>query len=170
MTTPTGLPAWTRTADHSTYGGDANKANYNDEPIVNPRTDVGADSFQRITADLAAVTRMADFAVLTFSTDASDSSVSVTAGRTMVGTLSTSYTGSSPPAGFPAVTHVSGSVWSVAIGGSYSDDYSVAASFAPAFTGAQCITGAYASRAYVSGTSVYVESATGTGSFTVWIS
>lgn len=169
-TTPNGMPAWTRATDHTFYGGNVNKRNFQDEPIVNPRTDVGADAIQRMAADLAAVSRMANFCEVAFSANSSGSSVTVTACRTMAGILSGTYAGTSPPAGFPTVTHVSANVLSIAIGKSYADDYSVNAVFAPAFAGATCISGVYSTKAYVSGTaSVIVESGTGSGSYHVWI-
>ena len=169
-TTPNGTPAWTRATDHTFYGGNVNKRNYQDEPIVNQRTDVSANAIQRMAADLAAVARMADFCDIAFSASAAGSSVTVTACRTMAGILSGTYAGSSPPAGFPAVTHVSASVLAIAIGGGYTDDYSVNAVFAPAFTGATCTSGTYAAKAYVSGTAlVMVESGTSSGAYHVWI-
>jgi hypothetical protein len=169
-TIPNGTPAWTRSADHTFYGGHVDKANYQDEPIVNPKTDVGANAIQRMAADLAAVARMANFATVTFTANESGSSISVTACRLMTGAISASYAGTSPPVGFPTVTHVSAKVYSVAIGGVYSDPYSVDAVFAPAFAGSTCTSGVYTSKAYVSGTAtVMIESGTGTGTHTVWI-
>jgi hypothetical protein len=150
-TTPNGTPAWTRSADHTFYGGHVDKANYQDEPIVNPKTDVGANAIQRMAADLAAVARMANFATVTFTANESGSSISVTACRLMTGAISAK-------------------VYSVAIGGTYSDPYSVDAVFAPAFAGSTCTSGVYTSKAYVSGTAtVMIESGTGTGTHTVWI-
>lgn len=64
--TPAGLPAWSRTADFSTYGGHTDKKNYQAQGVVNPRTDVSAEQFASLVADAAAVSRTADFAVVTF--------------------------------------------------------------------------------------------------------
>lgn len=170
MTTPNGNPAWTRSADHTFYGGHADKANYNGEPVVNPRTDVGADSFQRMAADLAAVARMTNFCTLWFTANSAGSSISVTACSMMTGKISAAYAGTSPPAGFPSVTHVSAMVYSIDIGGSYSDDYSVAGVFAPAFCGASAMAAGSGVAAYVTGTSTVIVSAvTGTGTYSVWI-
>jgi hypothetical protein len=67
--TPTGSPAWERTANHETYGGNINKRNYQSQGPVNPRTDVDAAEFSRMVADVAAMVQTAPFAVLTFTTN-----------------------------------------------------------------------------------------------------
>jgi hypothetical protein len=61
---PTGLPAWLHANDHATYGGDVNKANYQGLDSVNGRTDVSAQEYVRIAADMAAVQRVAGFCTL----------------------------------------------------------------------------------------------------------
>ena len=66
---PTGGPAWLKTSDHTTYGGDLNKANYQSQGPINPRTDVDAASFTRIAADMEALTRVAPFATVTYTAD-----------------------------------------------------------------------------------------------------
>ena len=62
--TPSGLPAWTRTADHTSYGGSTSKANYQGQGAVNPRTDVTAEDLCRLAADLAACVRTSAFCEL----------------------------------------------------------------------------------------------------------
>lgn len=64
--TPTGLPAWVRSNNHTHYGGHLNKTNYQSQDAVNPRTDVTAQNLCRMAADLEAVQRTADLASLTF--------------------------------------------------------------------------------------------------------
>lgn len=64
--TPTGAPAWVRLSDHTTYGGNTNKTNYQSQGAVNPRTDVTAEQFSRLVADLEALVRVGSFAVITF--------------------------------------------------------------------------------------------------------
>lgn len=66
---PTGKPAWTRLNDHTAYGGDVNKRNYQSQDAVNPLTDVTAEQFARLAADLAAVARTAPFATITYTAD-----------------------------------------------------------------------------------------------------
>jgi hypothetical protein len=74
-----------RASDHAYYGGHVNKRNFNDEPIVNPRTDFGAEHLTRMAADLAAVARMADFAVLDFTMASGSSAPTVHTARLMTG-------------------------------------------------------------------------------------
>lgn len=75
MPTPTGNPAWIRTNDHSAYGGNVNKTNYESVGTVNPRTDLSAENLCRIAADLAAVARTAPFAVIKFTCNDSSPAV-----------------------------------------------------------------------------------------------
>lgn len=172
MTTPNGTPAWTRSSDHTYYGGHVSKRNYNDEPIVNPKTDVGADAIMRMAADLAAVSRMAHFAAMTIQTSTGANAPTVTACQMMTGSISSSYSGTNPPTGFPEVHGVSDGVWRVKIGGAYQDDYSVWGVFEPTFAGGSCVSSVAYLKAYVSGTAqVYFETSTSAAgeTFTVWI-
>lgn len=101
MTTPTGRPAWVRTVDFSDYGGSTEKANFQGQTIVNPRTDVGAAGFSRLVADASAVVRTAEFASMQIQCDDSGptSQPSVLYCQMMVGTTSISYMGTAPPGG-----------------------------------------------------------------------
>jgi hypothetical protein len=67
--TPTGDPVWVHTSDHTTYGGDTEKQNYQSEGTINPKTDVDAENFSRLVADLEAVGRTAAFASVTYTQD-----------------------------------------------------------------------------------------------------
>ena len=58
-----------RSNDHTAYGGNVNKANYQSVDSVNPRTDLSAENLARMAADLAAVARTSPFAVLTYTTN-----------------------------------------------------------------------------------------------------
>jgi len=60
--TPTGFPVWVRANDHTTYGGNVNKIDYQAVGPVNARTDIGAAEFCRATADLSAVGKTCPFA------------------------------------------------------------------------------------------------------------
>jgi hypothetical protein len=64
--TPTGRPAWEHANDHTTYGGDVNKENYQSLGPVNSKTDVDAAEFVRLAADLAALQRTASFATIVY--------------------------------------------------------------------------------------------------------
>ena len=62
--TPTGSPVWVRANDYTTYGCNFNKIDYQSIGPVNPRTDIGASEFCRMTADVASVGNTAPFASL----------------------------------------------------------------------------------------------------------
>jgi hypothetical protein len=133
-TTPTGNPAWTRSADHTFYGGDVNKRDYADLPVVNPQTDVGASDIQRTAADMAAVSRMADFAQLDLTMASGSAAPTVNAVRLMTGEYAGSgYSGTSPPTGFPTVTGVADGVVDIQFSASYEDPYSVSGTYQPSF-------------------------------------
>ncbi len=138
MTTPNGSPAWVRNASHETYGGHTDKTNYQSQGVVNPRTDVGAEQFQRLTADAAAIARVSHFAVMTIlnrDSTAQDPTVEFCALQT--GLQTASYDGGSPPTGFPGVTRSSDGVSVITFASSYTDEYGVSGSFTPR----QCIPG-----------------------------
>lgn len=63
---PTGLPAWVRSNDHTSYGGNVSKKNYQSAGAINPQTDVDAANWCRIATDLAAVAKTSPFAVMRF--------------------------------------------------------------------------------------------------------
>lgn len=127
MTTPTGLPAWTRSADFIQYGGDPNKANYQSQGVVNPRTDVGAEGFSRLVADVAAVVRTAEFCSMqVLCNDSVVGPPTVENCRMMTGATAVSYLGSAPPTGFPTVTRNGNGDVTATFLSSYNDDYGVA--------------------------------------------
>ena len=66
MIVPTGSPCWVKTNDHETYGGNANKQNYASQGAINPLTDVTANQFCRLAADVAALQNVAEFATISF--------------------------------------------------------------------------------------------------------
>ena len=65
-TIPTGAPAWVRTNTHETYGGNTEKRDYQAQGPVNPLTDVGAQQFCRMAADMQALAAVAEFATITY--------------------------------------------------------------------------------------------------------
>jgi len=130
MTTPTGSPAWVRSSAFDTYGGDANKSNYQSQGVVNPRTDVGAEGFSRLVADVAALVRTAEFcSMLVQCDDVTPGPPTVLNCRLMTGVAATSYVGNAPPSGFPSVARNGNGDVSVTFAGSYSDEYGVAGTF-----------------------------------------
>jgi hypothetical protein len=124
---PTGDPAWIRTADHTTYGGDTEKTNFQSQGVTNARTDVGAEAFTRMAADLAAVQRTAPFCTVTFlCNDGVPAAPTITFVNQMTGIRSVQYAGDSAPSGFPSgARNGNGDVtftWST----TYDDPYGIA--------------------------------------------
>lgn len=141
--TPTGSPSWVRNSDYTTYGGNVNKANYQGQGKVNARTDVDAEEFARMTADLAAIMRTASMCVLTFTcrdTAVLDPLVTE-ASMQPSGAVTVSYSGDAPPAGFPTVERIGDGHVRVTFDASYTDPYGVSGAFAPS----QAIPGAHGS-------------------------
>ena len=129
MTTPSGTPAWTRTTDHTIYGGHENKANYQNQDIVNPRTDVGAEAITRAASDLAAVTRTVPFVVFTATcSDTSPAAPTVHAANMMTG-VTTTYVGDVPPTGFPELTRTGNGAFTVTFESEYEDEYGIEGAF-----------------------------------------
>jgi hypothetical protein len=123
---PTGLPAWTRSADYLQYGGDPNKANYQSQGVVNPRTDVGAEGFSRLVADVAAVVRTAEFATMqVLCNDSVAGAPTIENCRLMTGATASSYLGSAPPTGFPSASRNGNGDVTITFSVSYSDEYGV---------------------------------------------
>ena len=131
--TPTGAPSWVRNSDHTTYGGHANKINYQGQGKVNARTDVGAEEFTRLAADLAALMRVGEFCNVTFT--ARDAGVldPLVTKVTMQpsGVVTVSYAGGSPPTGFPSVTRVADGNYLITFAASYLDAYGVSGAWQP---------------------------------------
>ena len=124
--TPTGSPAWTRVADHTTYGGDTDKKNYQSQGAVNARTDVTAEQFVRLASDAAMVVQTADLAVLIITgNDTAANDPTVNSAYLMTGRDTTGYDGGNPPAGFPSVTRVADGHMRVTFATSLTDDYGV---------------------------------------------
>jgi len=129
--TPTGLPAWTRTAAHTDYGGHTSKTNYMGGGVINAKTDVGAEQVCRMAADVAALVRVAPFAVLTIQfNDTPAADPTILYANLMTG-VTANYEGDNPPSGFPSASRAADGVCLLSFDSSYSDDYGVAADFAP---------------------------------------
>lgn len=130
--TPTGSPAWTRTAGISQYGGNVDKRNYMGIGPIDALTDWSAEEICRMTADLAACVRTAPFAVITFTTnDLSPAAPTISAINLMTGVLSVSYAGNAAPAGYPSASRVGDGRVRFAFSSSYSDEYGVSGAFSP---------------------------------------
>lgn len=135
MTTPAGSPAWSHTATSGTYGGHANKHDYQQQGVCNPLTDVSAEQFLRLTEDVAALVRASAFGFMelvcddTTPDDPTVNFVSQLSGRTIV-----SYAGDAPPPGFPEATRNSDGNVTIQWPATLDDAYGVAA--APSLLGA----------------------------------
>ena len=134
MTTPAGNPPWARSTGYADYGGHASKRNYQGQPCINSRTDIGAEHLMRLASDLAAVTRMSNFCEITFTMASGTTAPIVTACRLMTAVYTGSgYTGDSPPTGFPTVTGIANGQARIAFSSSYTDDYGESADYTPEF-------------------------------------
>lgn len=129
MTTPSGSPAWVRTADHTDYGGHTSKVNWHGQGLVNARTDVGAESIMRLAADLAAVVRTAPLCTITLlCNDGVPAAPTIESVELMTGVRFVSYAGDSAPTGFPSGARNGNGDVTLTIPSSLTDDYSVSGS------------------------------------------
>jgi len=125
-TVPQGLPAWVRANNFVTYGGDPNKKNFASRGLINPKTDVGAEGFSRLVADVAALQRVADFCVIQIICDADVGGAPIVEScRLMTAVTAAPYTGTTPPAGFPTVTRNGDGDVTLEFDTSYVDEYGV---------------------------------------------
>jgi len=126
VTTPSGSPAWVRTADHSDYGGHVDKVNWHGQGLVNARTDVGAEAIMRLAADLAAVVRTSPLCTITFlCNDGSPAAPTIEAVNLMTGVRFVSYAGDSAPTGYPSGARNGDGDVTLTIPSALTDDYSV---------------------------------------------
>ncbi len=130
--TPTGSPAWLRTVSIGHYGGHTSKENYLSRGAIDALTDVAAEEFVRITADLAAAVRTAPFAIITYlNNDTSPAAPTIESVFMMTGVRTTSYVGSSAPTGFPSAARNGTGDVTFTFPSSYADEYSVSGAYSP---------------------------------------
>lgn len=67
--TPAGNPAWARTAEIGDFGGSNEKRNYLDRGPIDVLTDISAEQFARLTADLEAAARTVPLLVASIGCD-----------------------------------------------------------------------------------------------------
>lgn len=138
--TPTGSPAWTRTVDFSHYGGNANKENYLGRGAIDALTDVAAEEFSRMVADIAGLARTAPFAIVTYlCNDASPDAPTIEFCALMTGVQTTSYEGDAAPAGFPSAARNGDGDVTFTFASSYADEYGVAGAYVPRDPGGSLI-------------------------------
>jgi hypothetical protein len=127
---PTGLPAWTRTADLESYGGHLLKRNHMGGGVIDATTDVGAEDFSRLTSDLAAAVRTAPMAVITYlNNDSSPAAPTIESVHMMTGVRLVAYPGDSPPVGLPSAARNGNGDVTFTFAATYSDEYGVPGSF-----------------------------------------
>jgi hypothetical protein len=132
LITPTGAPAWLRTVSIGHYGGHVSKENYLSRGAIDALTDVAAEEFVRMTADLAATVRGAPFAIITYlNNDTSPAAPTVESVLMMTGVRLTSYAGGTPPTGFPAAARQGTGEVTFTFSASYLDEYAVTGVFTP---------------------------------------
>jgi hypothetical protein len=131
--TPSGLPAWSRTASHTQYGGNVDKRDYMGVGPVDALTDVSAAQFCRATADLAAAVRTLPMCVMTLLCNDTSSAAPTIEFVNMMSSVprTTSYAGDSAPAGFPSAARNNNGDITVTFDSSYTDEYDVEEDFAP---------------------------------------
>lgn len=128
--TPTSSPIWTGASGHEAYGGHANKRNHLSQGVIDPETDVSAEQLARMATDLAAVARVAPFAVLDITcNDTSPAAPTINSCLMNTGIRTTSYEGDAAPTGFPTAARVATGRFTLQFSSSYSDDYSVSGTF-----------------------------------------
>jgi hypothetical protein len=92
-----------RSSDLYTYGGHPEKRNHLGQGAIDALTDVSAEEFSRLAADLAAIMRTAPFGSYEFlCNDSVPAAPTITAVNSMIGIRTTSYAGDAAPAGFPS--------------------------------------------------------------------
>jgi hypothetical protein len=159
MTAINGYPAWVRASDHTTYGGDLNKKNWQSQGVVDARTDVDAAALCRLAEDLSACSRTCPFGVISWTcVDTPTPGVPlITAVNLMTGIAIVDYSGDAPPTGFPSAARNGTGDVTFTFAASYSDAYGVAGAFSPvhALAGSRT-SGAYATAA-ISGQTVRVR-------------
>lgn len=130
--TPTGSPAWLRTVAIGHYGGHASKENYLSRGAIDALTDVAAEEFVRMTADLATTVRTAPFAIITYlNNDTSPAAPTIERVLMMTGVNLTSYAGGSPPSGFPSAARNGTGRVTFTFAASYLDEYGVTGAYVP---------------------------------------
>ena len=124
--TPSGQPAWTRTSGFETYGGNVNKRNHLSQGVVDPETDVGAEEFSRIVADLEAITRVSPFCVIRYEcNDSSPAAPTVISVSQMTGVNTAGYEGDAAPSGMPSLARNGDGDVTITWDSTYADPYSI---------------------------------------------
>ena len=123
MTVPTGNPSWVKTASAADYGAHPGLHDYGYTGAINANTDITADQYKRLAADVAAATLMSPLATLTLRWTTAPAVYVSSAIVQWATPLFIEYAGSSPPSpSYPTVT-ISGTKITVALPSSANDTY-----------------------------------------------
>ncbi len=165
MALPTN-PAWVRSSDFTSYGGDVNKKNYQSVGAIDPLTDVTANDLNRLAEDLSASVNTAPFCVITFTQDDTGTNdPTVNFCYLMTGLSTSNYDGGSPPTGFPSVVRSADADVLVTFLSSYNDAFGTSGDFIAtgAVTTPHGTTEAFATPDIASATTVRVQTFNGAG-------
>ncbi len=128
---PQGSPLWERTVDFAHYGGNVEKSNYLSRGAIDALTDVDAEQFARLTADAAAMARVAPFCVGTVTCrDSGSLAPEFNYVHMATGVRLLTYSGDAPPTGFPSGSRNGTGDITITFASSYADPYAVSGDFA----------------------------------------
>jgi hypothetical protein len=128
MTLPAGYPIWARSSAAATYGGGANKRNYGGIGAVNANTDITAEQYLRLCADVAGIAMTSHLVMMELYNAAGTFQVNWVA-PVWAPPYTTPYVGTSPPSAlYPTVTATSATACQVTLPVAPADEYGVAAS------------------------------------------
>ena len=129
---PAGNPLWLRSPGITQYGGDVNKKDFGGIGAINARTDLTAAQYCRLTADVAALSRVSALMRLMFTPHAAAPITSVELCSPAWGVPVAYADGASPPTAsvYPTITG-SGTSRIVTLTPTATDDYQVAAQISP---------------------------------------
>ena len=132
MTIPGGNPPWMRTMSAASYGAHASLRDYGGTGAINANTDITAEQYKRLAADVAAAAMVAPLAVLTLRWTVSPNAVFVASVVPQwAPAVFVEYAGSSPPSSvYPSVT-LMGNVFTVTFPSTATDDYGVSGPIIP---------------------------------------
>lgn len=132
MTTPNGLPYWSRTASAELYGASAGKADYQTPGAINARTDVSAAQFLRLAADLAGIARVTPVAAVHWTcNDSAPAAPTILHGSCGATRSSASYAGDAAPAGLPSATRLGTGSIRIVLPSTSEDDFLVTSPVEP---------------------------------------
>jgi len=147
-----GYAPWSRIAGIGLYGVSETLHDYLDLGAPNVLDSVTAEQYAKLAQAQAWIAATAPMFVLEVAADGSNPPT--VTGLSMASGYAT-YTGDSPPAGFPAVEYVQAGEYTVIVAASYSDDAAISGAFDPTYLSAgatDATSDTYANLLRVSGT------------------